>query len=394
MLQPMKIGPLAPVLEEEKLDAARMRAFGDAAAPASGLRHALVATDAGKAPAAAASELVRFAREAVSDDGTLLLFCAGDPTDAELAAWRNAAWPLLHAVAIYRMSHAGVVKQTLQEKRALRRGSGVHGTLLVLRSRAAVMAPDATVAKFDQNAAGWNGEPGRPGYAHFRWMRRFVADFAEKHDARRVLDFGSGAGWVGIEAALASGGAHLSAFDPSPAMTKLVLENARSVGLHDVAVATGFGEDPPFPRAGEAPYDLVLSSGVISFAPDSERWIEGLVRTVARAGTLVVGDIHRDSRGMRERRATRPLLPVREMNAKTREEVRALLEARGFTFEAWCGYQLTGAVPRLMHFDATRLHGMLSGAILWWNERATARDLARGGADPDAFDSWVMRLVR
>ncbi|MFN0243654.1 MAG: class I SAM-dependent methyltransferase [Planctomycetota bacterium] len=391
----MKTAPLAPVLEEEKLDAARVRAFGDAAAPASGTRHALVATAAGTKPDAAAAELVRFAKESLSDDGTLLVFVPGTPADAELAGWRNAAWPLLHAVAVYRLSQAaGVTKSTLQGTTKLRRGTGVHGAVLVLRSRAAVMAPDATVAKFDQNAAGWNGEPGRPGYAHFRWMRRFVADFAQKRDARRVLDFGSGAGWVGIEAALASGGAHLSAFDPSPQMMKLVEENARSVGLKDVAVATGFGEDPPFPRAGEAPYDLVLSSGVISFAPDSERWVDGLVRTVARGGTLVIGDIHRDSRGMRERRATRPLLPVREMNAQTREEVRSLLEPRGFTFEAWCGYQLTGAVPRLMHVDATRLRGALGGAILWWNRRATARDVARGGTDPDAFDSWVMRLVR
>lgn len=392
MFQPMKIAPLAAVLEEEKLDAARMRTFGESPSSGSGTRHALVAVDAPST--AAASELVRFARESVSDDGTLLVFCKGAPTDGELAAWRNAAWPLMHAVAIYRMSHAGVVKTTLQGAQPLRRGTGVHGSLLVLRPRASVMAPDATVAKFDQNASGWNGEPGRPGYAHFRWMRRFVAEFAAKTDAKRILDFGSGAGWVGIEAALQNRGAHLAAFDPSPEMMKLVEANARSVGLTDVAVATGFGEEPPFPREREAPYDLVLSSGVISFAPDSERWIDGLVRTVAPKGTLVIGDIHRDSRGMRERRATRPLLPVREMNAKTREEVRAMLEARGFAFEAWCGYQLTGAVPRLMHLDATKLGGVMSGMLLWWNRRATARDIARGGADPDAFDSWVMRLVR
>jgi SAM-dependent methyltransferase len=90
--------------------------------------------------------------------------------------------------------------------------------VLAARARALVLSPDATVEKFDLNAGGWNGEPGHPGYAHFRWMRRHVARFAHASGAQRILDFGCGAGWVGIEAALLARAASLSAFDPSPAM--------------------------------------------------------------------------------------------------------------------------------------------------------------------------------
>jgi hypothetical protein len=88
---------------------------------------------------------------------------------------------------------------------------------------------------------------------------------------------------------------------------------------------------------------------VISFSPESERWLDGLARTVAPGGTLVVGDIHGASTGMRRRKRTRALLPVRELNAQAREDVRAGLERRGFHFEAWSGYQFSWPLPQLMH---------------------------------------------
>jgi hypothetical protein len=80
------------------------------------------------------------------------------------------------------------------------------------------------------------------------------------------------------------------------------------------------------------------------------------------------------------------------MNARTREEVRAALERRGFAFEAWCGYQLTYPIPQLSHWSERKLGGALNGPLLWWNRRACARELASGAKDPDRFDSWVMRL--
>ena len=38
----------------------------------------------------------------------------------------------------------------------------------------------------------------------------------------------------------------------------------------------------------------------------AETWVEGLIRTVKPGGTLVIGDIHRESRGFRTRRGAKP----------------------------------------------------------------------------------------
>lgn len=345
--------------------------------------------------AAFAPRVLAFARAHVGGHGTLIVFCQGARTSESLAALRNALWPAFHVVACYETSDQGSTRFTLDERRALGKGRGLRGTALVARPVAVVFAPEATVVKFDKNAAGWNRAQGERGVRHFRWMRRYVAHFAGPRAARRVLDFGSGAGWVGIEAVLAAKPGQqpaLCAFDPSPEMVRIATENAREAGITQFEGRTGFGEDPPFPAAGEEPFDLVLSSGVISFSGERERWLDGLVGTLAPGATLVIGDIHRDSVHMRERRRTRPLLPVREMNAQVREDVRARLEARGLRFEAWCGYQLSRPIPQLLHASEKFLGGALDPLLVWWNDRASRTELAGGSRRPDRFDSWVMRM--
>jgi SAM-dependent methyltransferase len=381
---------MAPVLEDLGIRAERVRTVGDPPTGHAEGRHALLAVPEGSRDAAAlAPEILELAERETSADGTLLLLLAGSRADPEIAAFRNSLWPFAHVVALYRLSHREVVRTTLENTEGLRRGSGLHGVVLVARRREAVLAPEATIQKFDRNAAGWNGEPGRPGYAHFRWMRRFVARFANASGAQRILDFGCGAGWVGIEAALAAREAELAAFDPSPEMVKQAEENARAAEIRRFAGRTGFGEDPPFPAASEEAFDLVYSSGVISFARDREQWLDGLVQTIASEGTLVIGDIHRDSLGMRWRRREKPLLPLREMNACTRQEVRSALEQRALVFEDWAGYQLTRPVPQITYWSDTKLRGFLSAPLLWTN-RAASRVLR--DRSPERFDSWVMRM--
>ncbi len=395
---PLAPRALVPVLEDLQIAPERLRQPTDApGGPVEG-RSALAALPPTTDPASFAPPILEHARASASPTGWLLVFVPGKPTDAQLAALRDALWPAWHVSALYKTSHRGVERRTLEGLHDLHRAIGHKGVLVAARGREAVLAPDATVAKFDKNAAGWNGQPGRPGHAHFRWMRKFVADLAGEHRARRILDFGCGAGWVGIEAALASasrgGTPELAAFDPSPEMVRITEENARAAGLARSTGRTGFGEDPPFPAAGEEPFDLVLSSGVVSFARDRERWFDGLTRTVAPRGTLVIGDIHPGSKGMRRRRREKPLLPVREMNGMRREDARTALESRGFRFEAWSGYQLSDPVPQWNHLDATRLRGLLGPTLLAWNRRAAAHSLANDGAGQDRFDSWAMRLVR
>lgn len=390
---------MQPVLDDLGIGADRTHALDEEHGPAHATgSHALAGVPStARDIDALAPAILSFAETVASADGSLFVFLLGERRDAEIAALRNRLWPAWHVGALYTTAHHQVTRVTLEDRRELGRGCGMRGTVMFARRRAAVLAPDATVAKFDRNARGWNGEPGRPGYRHFRWMRRFVAEFGAAKAARRILDFGCGAGWVGIEAAhvarRSGGEPHLCAFDPSPEMIAIAAENAKGAGIARFEARTGFGENPPFgPRAGEEAFDLVVSSGVISFAHDTRAWLDGLVSTLGGGATLVIGDIHRDARGMRRRRAQKPLLPVREMNALVREDVRAELERRGLVFESWCGYQLSDPMPQLLHFSQSRLSGALDAPLAWWNARASRRDVRRGARQPDRFDSWVMRL--
>jgi len=323
------------------------------------------------------------ALRAIERSGWGLCPLAGEPKATELARMRNDLWPALHVVALYHCTASGVERVTLQGSARIAEAVPFTGCVFVARRREEVMSPTVTVAKFDQNAGGWNGERGQPGYGHFRWIRRYVGLFAAPRANARILDFGCGAGWVGIEASLAAGGAPLAAFDPSPEMVRIAESNARAEGLTNFVGRVGFGEAPPFDER----FGLVISSGVVSFSPDQPRWFDGLARCVEPGGTLVLGDLNPHSRGMRQRRSTRPLLPARELNALLAAQARHELERRGFRHEATAGYQLTRPVPQLAHWSDTRLGGALSPLLLAWN-----RLRAGPTADLDAFDSWVMRL--
>jgi SAM-dependent methyltransferase len=344
----------------------------------------------------------RTADETLEEQGILLLLLHGERDDRVLAELRNHLWPLLHVSLIYRRTSAGCFRRTLGGVTEIPvgevSGSGSpkvntrHGVLLVARRRTHALSPETTVEKFDQNAGGWNGEPGTPGYPHFRWMRRLVGCFAPIPFGSRILDFGCGAGWCGIEAALRFRASELAFFDPSPEMVQIAEKNAKLSGIQNAVGRTGFGESPPFPGRGEAPYDAVISSGVISFSPDPDRWLDGLVGTIAPGGALVIGDIHHDSRGNRRRRTCKPLLPGRELNALTPDSIRSRLEERGFRFHTGAGYQLTRPFPEAMYVNETRLGGVLTRPLLWSNQLAATASRRIGLPGQDQFDSWVMHF--
>jgi SAM-dependent methyltransferase len=333
-------------------------------------------------------------RSRLSEEGHFLLVLPGSPSDAELCRWRNHLWPDLHATALYRCGSGGIRRTTPDGAAAVPGPSPCPCAVYVFRRREKVMAPDQTALKFDLHAAAWNGSPGRAGYAHYRWMRRLVGRFAGDRPCARILDFGSGTGWVGIEAALVAPRAELAAFDPSPEMVRLAEANARLSGIERFAGAVGFGDEPPFPRAGEPAYDLVLSSGVLSFALDVDRWLDGLSRTVAAGGALVLGDLNPESIGMLRRRAKAPLLPVREMNARGAAEVQAALERRGFAHRALAYYQLTTPVPEAAAWCGRAFGRWLDAPFLWLNAASTALQRSAGLPRPGCFDSWVMRFER
>lgn len=339
----------------------------------------------------------------LGDDDPIVLAVEGRPSDSRLAMWRNALWPLVHVGAILYVEDGRARRITLSGADELDGEFDFEGAVLFGRRTSHVMGPDATVEKFDRNASHWDGDRGGAGYPHYRWMRRFVARFGRvardgRGSSRRVLDFGCGAGWVGIEAAKIIGqSAELCAFDPSPEMVKIAESNAAAEGVKSFTGRTGFGEAPPFGQSAEqptSPFDLVLSSGVASFSPDIESWLDGLAATVAAGGDLIVGDIHPASKGFRRRRRRKPLLPVREMNAFSREEIRQGLERRGFVHVRSGAYQLTRPIPEAMHVSETMLKGLLTYPLLWANRIASRLDSSFGSPLQDRFDSWVMVLSK
>jgi SAM-dependent methyltransferase len=385
----------APILADAGLDAAQMQSidpaqFVEERESGSRMRGDLFIGPLGTGlDIPAASRLYRrHGDPRIAPTGAVLFYLKAPRQTGEFVRWRNALWPWLHVVALYRIEHGTVLRETLQGQGPVTGRVERDGYVLLARRREHVLSPQATVEKFDQNAGGWNGDPKSAGYGHFRWMRRYVGSFERAPKAARILDFGCGAGWVGIEAALTAPDSYLAAFDPSSEMVRLAGENARASGVARFEGRVGFGEDPPFPRAGEAPFELVISSGVVSFAPDRERWLDGLVRTLAPGGTLVVGDIQRASRGMLRRRGEKLFLPARELNASTRAEIQASLEQRGLRVRRSAGYQLTRPVPQLMHWSETRGGGLLSPLLLALN-RALAGRLSEA-----SFDSWVLSASR
>lgn len=328
------------------------------------------------------------ALEAAGPGDLALAELPGHPDELALAGLRDRIWPAWHLIAYYRVDADGRIRRTALGGRAdvpgrLAGGPAGPRTLLYLRGRDAALGRATTVAKFDANAEGWNGVPGTASYGHFRWMRRLLALVARPERGATTLDAGCGAGWVGIEAAHL--GAAAAAFDPSPEMVRLALQNARAENVK-LDARVGFVEDVPF----QEPFDVVLNSGVISFAPDATAYLESLDRLLAPGGLLVIGDLNPASRGF-QRRRRRPLLPARELNGLRRDEVDSALRARGYVIEGRWYYQLTFPLPETMALSEQRFKGLGCGAALLANRAATTVDHLLGSVFERQFDSWILR---
>lgn len=351
-------------------------------------RGALLVVDAGTRRAADATlgaDVLRAVRDGLSPEGHVLVVGHSLEDAPHLCQLRNALWPHLHVVRAYRMKRGEpVLRIELGGSTKLPHVAEADGFAVLALERLVAMSPATTAQKFDKNAAGWNGVPGAPDYAHFRWMRKLLAVLGKPRSGETALDAGSGAGWVGIEAAKL--GASVSSFDPSPEMVKFVLANAASEGVR-VEGRVGFCEKPPF----SGPFDLVLNSGVISFSPDADVFLDGLCGVVKPGGRLVIGDLNPRSRGMTRRRTQKPIVPVRELNASLREDVERGLERRGFTVDWRRFYQLTSPVPELIHRSKNR---MVQAALLAANRVGCAVDGMLGSPLAPLFDSWIIGATK
>ena len=331
----------------------------------------------------AAARVLGSVEPALAERGRALITGARAATQRDLAALRNRLWPTLHYQRVYRASDGTIERTDVNGKSALDE-AGEDGFVVACLRREAAMAPDVTAEKFDAKAAGWNGDPGSPQYGHHRWMRRLLALCAKPRQGERTIDAGSGAGWVGIEAAIR--GADLSAFDPSPEMVKFVRSNAEEAGVA-VDARVGFVEEPPF----DGDFELVLNSGVISFAPDPEHFLDGIDRLVKKGGRLVIGDLNPKSRGFARRRRGRLIIPVRELNGVTREEMIERLKKRGYDVDFVRYYQLTWPIPELGHHSRSHL---VCWVLLQWNRGLSALDAMFGSRAAWAFDSWIVGATK
>jgi SAM-dependent methyltransferase len=169
-------------------------------------------------------------------------------------------------------------------------------------------------------------------------------------------------------------------------MARLAGENSAGLGL-SLDVKVGFGERPPF----QGSFDIVVSSGVISFSPDQKGFLDGLDSHLKEGGVLILGDVNPFSLGMRYRRRRHPVLPLRELNGIARAKVIEMLKRRGYRIEKKGYYQLTLPVPALMHLSETRLKGFGCSLLLLLNKAAMATDSALGSFAGGLFDSYLVR---
>ena len=124
MAAPRHLTPdeFAPVLADLELEAGEVRVI-DPAPPAvqrKSARHepgsVLVGQIGTGLDIPTAAEKYRgLADEVLTADGWALFFFKDARTDGELARWRNALWPWLHAMAWYRFSGGRIERETLRE---------------------------------------------------------------------------------------------------------------------------------------------------------------------------------------------------------------------------------------------------------------------------------------
>lgn len=347
---------------------------------------ALEILDGGDIEATAKSALER-ASHVTRDDVRVVVVFPTRLEDPGLARFRNGIWPQLHVPRFYRLAAGRPIQRIdVEGKTELTGNSDREATVVFAVRRAYAMSPAFTQVKFDKKASGWNGVPGSPSYPHFRWMRRLLSDLGPPRPGEHVLDAGSGAGWVGIEAGLKAKLGRLCAFDPSSEMTKFVVQNAKDNGL-EIDARVGFVEEPPF----QEQFDLVYNSGVISFAPDPQRFLDGIDRVVKPGGRLIIGDLNPNSSGFRRRRRERPLLPTRELHGVPRAQIVKWLEARGYRVDFVRFYQLTYPIPEIAHQTNSHLIGRV---LLAANQILTGLDAMMGSPLESLFDSWIVGATR
>jgi ubiquinone/menaquinone biosynthesis C-methylase UbiE len=182
--------------------------------------------------------------------------------------------------------------------------------------------PDRDVGRFDRRAEAY--EQGRLGALHKAISDRVVSLALATHPgARRVLDVGSGTGYVLRRLAESLPAAEvLSGVDPAPNMVRVSGELADDSRL---VFQAGAAEQLPYP---DGSFDLLVSTTSFDHWTDQAEGLRECARVLSPRGRMVLTDQFSPI-------LWPTLLTVRRGKARTRERASRLIEAAGFREHHW-----------------------------------------------------------
>ena len=105
--------------------------------------------------------------------------------------------------------------------------------------------------------------------------------FAGVQPGDRVLDVGTGSGFLAITAA--QRGAHVTGVDPTPVLLAKAKDNAALARCRDIEWHEGTAEGLPF---ADATFDVVLSQHAHMFSPQPEAAAREMLRVLKPAGRI------------------------------------------------------------------------------------------------------------
>jgi ubiquinone/menaquinone biosynthesis C-methylase UbiE len=129
------------------------------------------------------------------------------------------------------------------------------------------------------------------GTSLFRDFYRIVAkQVADKIQAGRVLDIGTGPGRLPVLIANERPLLQVTGVDPSPDMVKIATREARQRGLKNVAFRLGSASELPFP---DREFDLVISTLSFHHRKQPEKALDEIYRVLREGGEAWIYDIPR-----------------------------------------------------------------------------------------------------
>ncbi len=113
-----------------------------------------------------------------------------------------------------------------------------------------------------------------------------------KISSGRILDIGTGPGYLPLEIGQKSKDIEIKAIDISPAMVEIARRNAREIGLQErVEFLFGSADNMPFT---EGYFDLIVSTGSFHHWAEPEACLKEIYRVLKNGGEAWIYDLRRD----------------------------------------------------------------------------------------------------